>query len=650
MHLQLLKLVLWSKNANDEPRVVPFVPGMVNVITGDSKTGKSAVIPIIDYCLGSRSCTIPVGVIRDKCAWFGIVIETLEGQKLLARREPGAQQSTGDMFVLENLVVAIPNEITQRNSTEGNVRSLLDRLAELTQLEFDVDTEFGFKYRPSFRDMAAFVFQPQNIVANPGVLFYKADTTEHREKLKTVMPYVLHAVTPRVMALRQQAAALTRKIRSLESALQTLVAISARRISEGRSWITQARELGLEVAQSQHENWEAVHNELAQIAELESLSDIPAIARIEGTLGILETLRRQERELANKASVHRQRLMELKRLQEGSSEYDEGIRLQRERLSLSAWMRSAIEERQDAPLLFASETSQALDQLCDALAAIEAQLQTKPLAAANLDAELHRQRGQAEDALGELSAIRQEIRVYEATSERAKQEVHRAKSVERFLGALQQALQHYKEVDESDSLNSSLEELKQQLAKINAEIQEGAIQARMESALREIQQITGTIVPALNVESADSPVRLDPKELTVRVSREGRNDYLWEIGSGANWVAYHVAITLALQTYFIRSKHSPVPSLLVYDQPSQVYFPRLNAKQISGEQTVKITDQEDIQAVRRIFKAMGDQAIVNKGALQIIVLDHADEEVWGELEGITKIEEWREQKLVPIHW
>ncbi|WP_374550953.1 hypothetical protein [Sphingobium yanoikuyae] len=48
MHLQILKLILWSKDGHP-PRIVSFEPGMTNVISGASKTGKSAVIPIIDY-------------------------------------------------------------------------------------------------------------------------------------------------------------------------------------------------------------------------------------------------------------------------------------------------------------------------------------------------------------------------------------------------------------------------------------------------------------------------------------------------------------------------------------------------------------------------------------------------------------------------
>jgi len=62
-----------------------------NVITGASQTGKSAIVPIVDYCLGSGKCSIPTGVIRNTTEWFGVVVGTDKGQLLLARREPDIQ-------------------------------------------------------------------------------------------------------------------------------------------------------------------------------------------------------------------------------------------------------------------------------------------------------------------------------------------------------------------------------------------------------------------------------------------------------------------------------------------------------------------------------------------------------------------------------
>lgn len=650
MHFQLLKIILWSKGEH-APRVVDFVPGMVNVISGASKTGKSAVIPIIDYCLASKSCSIPVGVIRDKCAWFGVIVDTAEGQKLFARREPGMQQSTGDMYVIESTIIDIPTSIGEKNTNDEATRGLLDRLAGLTQLDFEANPEFGYKLRPSFRDLAAFMFQPQNIVANPGVLFYKADTTEHREKLKTVLPYALNAITPRILALRHEVDQLNRKLRRMESDLKYMLQVSARRISEGRTWLNQARELGIAQTSQDPATWPEIVAELEKIAGNEISFKTTTIGGIDDTLLRLEELRREESRLVAEASTHRQRLMELKRLREGSSQYAGALRLQRERLSLSTWMRNEIENRQDFEAIFSTKTATTLDDLCDALNELEGQLRSFPLATTTLDAEYLRQRTQTEDVLGNLASLRQEIRAYEATSKLAEQEIRRTASVDRFLGGLQQVLVQYAQADSSSTLSDQIDELKGRIDKIQAEIQEGHIQRRLDSILNEIQQITSNIVPHLNAEWGESPVRLVPKELTVQVSREGRKDYLWEIGSGANWLAYHVAITLALQIYFLRHPPSSVPSMLVYDQPSQVYFPKLSMGQKTGQQDFKLTDQEDIQAVRRVFKAIGDQVVTTKGQLQVIVLDHAHDEVWGDLQGITLVEEWRDGiKLVPEAW
>jgi len=173
MYFQLRKLVLWPRT-NAPPRVLTFTLGSVNIISGASKTGKSAVIPIVDYCLGADKCAIPVGVIRENCAWFGIVLETIEGQKLLARREPGDQQKTGDMVLIEGPEVEVPDRINEKNTNLDTVKDVLNRLAGLTNLEFEPGTESGFKSRPSFRDLMAFTFQPQNIVANPDVMFFKS--------------------------------------------------------------------------------------------------------------------------------------------------------------------------------------------------------------------------------------------------------------------------------------------------------------------------------------------------------------------------------------------------------------------------------------------------------------------------------------------
>lgn len=67
--MQVLELVLYGYN--QKVRHLPFKLGQVNIITGRSKSGKSAVGDIIDYCLGGNSCNIADGVVRENVAWYG---------------------------------------------------------------------------------------------------------------------------------------------------------------------------------------------------------------------------------------------------------------------------------------------------------------------------------------------------------------------------------------------------------------------------------------------------------------------------------------------------------------------------------------------------------------------------------------------------
>src|ERR1700682_2560046 len=100
MKFSLSKLIVWTRAASKEARVVSFEETGINLITGSSRSGKSAIIKIIDYCLGSRSCSVPrMGPIRRTSAWYGVVIRTDEGYKLFARRDPGAQEATDDYMV-----------------------------------------------------------------------------------------------------------------------------------------------------------------------------------------------------------------------------------------------------------------------------------------------------------------------------------------------------------------------------------------------------------------------------------------------------------------------------------------------------------------------------------------------------------------------
>lgn len=366
----------------------------------------------------------------------------------------------------------------------------------------------------------------------------------------------------------------------------------------------------------------------------------------------LGELRTKESALAADLAQSRQKLHELKRLDESSGAYNEGLRIQRDRLHLSSWIRDLAAGRTGAlPLFDPNETAKSkIEQLCVALEGIELRLRSHPGVTESLGRETLRQRELVSTIINDLAAVRQEIRTLEGQSEKAREVTTRGEEVSRFLGRLEEAIRLYEAVDTSSSLHDEIAELKRQAANLLKIISENDIARRLENALDVIEGISNRLIPKLDGEWPEAPIRLIISELTVKVIRGTRDDYLWEIGSGANWLAYHIALTLALQGFFLRLPQHPVPGLLIYDQPSQVYFPARRAGTASDDELDPEWKNEDVVAVRKVFSLLDYIITKTEGRLQIVVLDHADEEVWGRLPNINRVEEWRGKGLVPNDW
>ena len=70
MNFYINRIILWLNNA--EKRYIKFEKDKVNVITGNSKTGKTAILEIIDYCLCSSQNNISEEYIGENVSWYGL--------------------------------------------------------------------------------------------------------------------------------------------------------------------------------------------------------------------------------------------------------------------------------------------------------------------------------------------------------------------------------------------------------------------------------------------------------------------------------------------------------------------------------------------------------------------------------------------------
>lgn len=100
--------------------------------------------------------------------------------------------------------------------------------------------------------------------------------------------------------------------------------------------------------------------------------------------------------------------------------------------------------------------------------------------------------------------------------------------------------------------------------------------------------------------------------------------FLDEMGSGANWVSCHIALFLSFLRYFATQRNSPMPLIMFFDQPSQVYFPRGLQEHTKDKKVYS----NDIQAVNQMYKTIFNEINAigkDTGILpQIIIVDHVD--------------------------
>ena len=655
MDFQIKKLILWPKKQEYGFKEIEFKLNRINIITGASRTGKSAIIPIIDYCLGSGSCYIPVKTIRDTCSWFGILISSNEKEILIARREPGMQKTTDDMFLIEGKSVEIPSQVI-KNTTRQSVKLFLDELAKLSFLDMDADTNNQFLGRPSFRDLMAFCFQPQNIVANANTLFYKADTTEHRTKLINIFPYILGAVNPEILAKRHQISDIIRELNRKQKDLQKLKDVSEKWEIEINGWISLAQEYGI-IKNELNADELSFDERVSLLKELvnKKYSDIDINSEkiITASHEMIE-LRKEENYTAMELTKSKSRYTEMTQLFESMDTYRNSLTIQIERLNISKWLRSLGEHSSNCPICGNMNVdNNSLEKLYNNLERLEDEIDhTKSIPAA-FEREYENAKKEIRILSERLAAVQKRIKIQSESKDVTENEKYTLDGISRFLGKVQYASETFDLLGTDSVLIDEINRLQENLSELRKQVDEYAIERKIDTAIRTISANIMKLIPLLDSERPNDPVKVDYKNLTVIVSSDnGRDDYLWEIGSGSNWLSYHIATTLAFQIFFNNMEMSPFPNFTVYDQPSQVYFPQKLAIKEDEKEIDPILDDEDRLAVEKIFKTMDSAITMSNKPMQIIVLEHADKSLWENVDKAHEVCEWRGEnnKLIPEEW
>lgn len=644
MSIQILDLVLYAHDGKQ--RVVPLKEGAVNVITGASKTGKSALIDIVDYCFGAGECRVPEGIIRRAVSWFGLRLKLRDGQAFVARRCPGTRShSSEECFVEVGQVVALPDfeALAQTTNTKGLVALLSGWSGIADNIHEPPAGQTRAPLVAGFRHSLLFCFQPQDEIIRRQQLFHS--TADHfvAQALKDVFPYFLGAVDDDFVRKRGELRRLKDELRSLERQLAELRALRGEGVSKAAGLLAEARNVGL-TEMSEPDRWDRIVAALKEIAATPLAivtSDLPGIDEFASLTQERTALLEQQRRLRDEITSVRVFEREEKGFSKEANEQQSRLR--------TIGIFEGEEPGHACPLC-----SQSLPQDNARVAAVE----TIQTALADISTRLDivtRAAPRVESALGELEEKianiqkalannRSKLEGVRSSNDRIAQVQDDSTRKSLILGRISLYIESLPDLPDTRAIEEQAQRLRNACVSLEEELSDERVRERVDSIISILGQRMTEWARRLELEHSKFPLRLDIKKLTIVADTDDGPVSMERMGSGENWVGYHLIGHLVLHEWF--SKHSrPVPRILFLDQPSQVYFPP--EKDMDG--SLEAIKDDDRQAIRRMFRLLFETVESLAPDFQIILTEHADlNEAWYQ-DAVQ--ERWRGGlKLVPDEW
>lgn len=636
--MQIRELVLYGYNG--KVRHLPFALGQVNIITGRSKSGKSVVGDIIDYCLGGDSCNIADGVVRDNVAWYGLLLQFEHERVFVARKNPDkGQQTTGVCYIDIGEKIEVPDncDFSSNTNVSGIEESLTRRIGISENLNTPPEGQSRLPLAANIRHALYYCFQGQDEIAAKNFLFHHQSDDFITQAIKDTIPYFLGAISEEALALENERSILKRKLtlekRKLEENRYLMGGGSERAIS----LIGEARQAGLIDASTQidYQNYREMYSVLQT-----AMNWSPSMIGSNSGMDRLTFLQSKLQEIRDEFDEIGISLDNARKFVGETAGYSGEAQHQKMRLESIGLFEQLNFNPGKCPLC-----SGTLEQPLPSVERIKASIVNLDKSIANVTREQPKLRAFISDLEREREKKQEEIKALEAEidgfyqqeSERARLRDINARRG-KVVGRISLWVESVENDTESEKQEQVVKRIEGRIKEIDDILDRDSVEERKQSALSRIQEDMTKWAKALQLEHSDNPYRLDLNKVTVVVDKPERPVPLKQLGSGSNWVGVHLIAYFALQRFFVNANR-PVPRFLFLDQPSQVYFPsELDEKQI------------DWNEVNKMYQFIIDRTNELNGKLQVIVVDHADLKEDSFRQFIC--ENWWpiDKNLVPIDW
>jgi len=612
---------------NNNVHAVNFEQGL-NLITGKSSTGKSSIMEIFDYCMGSNEDTIAEGIIKQNANFYFVDVFIKEQRYLIGRK-------SGSVFYLLRINQDIQDEekgvyfAGQKSLNADDFKTQLGLLlgidVENTKESDDDERRGGMVGRPTVRNMMPFILQHQSLIANKLALFYRFDEREKKEQTIDQFKIFAGIVDAKYYDLKRRSSALEKKIKDMDvkaekhHALCRSIFVSLETRIEKYRQIT-GKELFLSFAEK---DVLSSPDSYLMLLENRSIWDIEVE---DDNSNYASSYAKLSFDIMSAQRKLRSKQIELSKIKDSIS-YIESYKSTLE----SASNIDSIEVHYSICPICHQHTdsvTKEAESLRNAYQTVQRNIgMTTALLRPQYELK-HKVENEIDVIVSEIRVLREKEKYYAEVIEKLKKQRSLKEQAYEVIVGVRSLLE---EISAEPYIQSEYDQLKAELGLLQKQLERYNVSRTLREAEQKINDWIEKYRVYFPFEDSLIDYRLvfDIKNFEVKFVHNNSVIRLRSLGSGANWLSVHLCLFLAINKYLYDRNESCVPTVLFIDQPSQVYFPTIDkntqfdANDLHQKSGNDGSGDEDMMKVESIFSKLYAFCSENPG-FQIIIADHAD--------------------------
>ncbi len=631
-------------------RSLRFNVNGLNIITGRSSTGKSALSEIIEYCMGRSSFNVPEGVIRDKVSWFAVLYHFQSEDVLVAKPAPSkGNSSCSTVMMRRGNNLEIPNyKDLKVNTDDETIVTLLSGLLGIPENRTNVALEHTRNsFNANIKHTYYYLFQKQSFVANKDQLFYRQNEAFQPQAIRDTLPILLGVSSDQRFEMEAKIRNLRRELKLNSKLLEQAKHDRDIFLEKGLGFLSEAKAVGIINSDTKYLNLEELRDVLNRILDWRPNS-IP-----EGDTGnIISSLENDLLELRKKRKGIQSRIDSAQQFSKKTVTFEQEANEQKSRLeSIKALPRNPETNEWQWPFC---ESNLSLDTpiaklLLNELESLNREMNQVGAQKPKLEAYLVGLKNELQEVIENINLIELQLSKAIEANELMEKAKTRNNAALRVIGRVSLFLENLVSNTDLVLLESENQRLKLRIEELMQSYGNDDSNGRFISIMNNISSQISKYIVKFKAEFFDFPIRLDLSVPTIIFDRPDRPVPMSRTGGGENYLAYHLSTLMGLHS-FMAKNNRPVPRFLMIDQPTQVYFPSEKSYQEADGTVQKTESDADINAVNLLFTLLLEFTQKEVPGFQIIVTEHANlRDKWFQ-ECLVETPWTKPPALVPDDW